>query len=110
MGRSSVRAAAVVTLAALFTGTATASFGAVPEEVTSPVPVNAEDGRYIVLLKEAPLASYEGGTSGIQRTKPDKGKQLDAHSANSQKYVAHLKKQQKDLAAEAGVTPDASYW
>ena len=109
MGRSSVRAAAVVTLAALFTGTATASFGAVPEEVTSPVPVNAEDGRYIVLLKEAPLASYEGGTSGIQRTKPDKGKQLDAHSANSQKYVAHLKKQQKDLAAEAGVTPDASY-
>ena len=31
MGRTSVRTAAVVTLAALFAGTATASFGAVPE-------------------------------------------------------------------------------
>ena len=109
MGRSSVRAAAVVTLAALFTGTATASFGSVPEEVNTPTPINAEDGQYIVLLKDAPLATYEGGTSGIQRTKPDKGTQLDANSTNSKKYLAHLKKQQADVAAEAGVTPQQSY-
>ena len=109
MGRSSVRAAAVVTLAALFTGTATASFGSVPEEVNTPTPINAEDGQYIVLLKDAPLATYEGGTSGIQRTKPDKGTQLNANSTNSKKYLAHLKKQQADVAAEAGVTPQQSY-
>lgn len=109
MGRSSVRAAAVVTLAALFTGTATASFGAVPEEVTTPAPAGAEDGRYIVLLKEKPLATYEGGTNGFAPTKPAKGSQLDAHSSNSQKYAAHLKKQQAEVAAEAGVTPDTSY-
>jgi subtilisin family serine protease len=77
--------------------------------VNTPVPVGAEDGHYIVLLKEAPLATYDGGTSGIQRTKPDKGKQLDAGSANSKKYLAHLKKQQADVAAEAGITPDTSY-
>ncbi|MDF2555454.1 MAG: hypothetical protein K0R60_1349, partial [Microbacterium sp.] len=94
MGRSSVRAAAVVTLAALFTGTATASFGAVPGEVTAPVPVAATGGHYIVVLKDAPLATYDGGVSGIAPTKPGKGNQLDAHSANSQKYVAHLKKEQ----------------
>lgn len=109
MGRSSVRAAAVVTLAALFTGTATASFGAAPEEVKTPVPIDAPSGRYIVMLKDAPLATYEGGQAGIQRTKPDNGKQLDAHSANSQKYIAHLKKEQQDVAAEAGVTPATTY-
>ncbi|WP_203581020.1 S8 family serine peptidase [Microbacterium hibisci] len=109
MGRTSVRAAAVVTLAALFTGTATASFGAAPEEVKTPIPIDAPSGRYIVMLKDAPLATYEGGQSGIQRTKPDKGKQLDAHSANSQKYVAHLKNEQQAVAADAGVTPAVTY-
>jgi subtilisin family serine protease len=110
MGRTSVRAAAVVTLAALFTGTAaTASFGAAPEEVRTPIPIDSPAGRYIVLLKDAPLATYEGGESGIARTKPAKGKQLDAHSANSQKYIAHLKKQQRDIAADAGVEPATTY-
>ncbi|KAF2415225.1 hypothetical protein B1729_00770 [Microbacterium sp. B35-04] len=109
MGRSSLRAAAVVTLAALFTGTATASFGAVPGEVKNPIPIDSPSGRYIVMLKDAPLATYEGGETGIQRTKPDKGKQLDAHSASSQKYVAHLKKEQQAVAETAGVTPAVSY-
>jgi len=109
MGRTSLRAAAVVTLAALFTGTASASFGAVPEEVNTPVLTDAVDGHYIVMLKEAPLATYEGGTNGLQRTKPDKGKQLDAESANSKAYLAHLKKQQDKVAADAGVTADATY-
>ncbi|MFK4835466.1 S8 family peptidase [Microbacterium sp. ZW T2_14] len=109
MGRSSVRAAAVVTLAALFAGTATASFGAVPEAVTAPVPVDAAGGHYIVVLKGAPLATYDGGVSGIAPTKPGKGNQLDAQSANSQKYVAHLKKEQADFATENGVTPASTY-
>ena len=109
MGRSSVRAAAVVTLAALFTGTATASFGAATEEVNTPIPIDSPAGRYIVLLKDAPLATYEGGEAGIQRTKPDKGKQLDAHSANSQKYIAHLKNEQKAVAEAAGVEPAVTY-
>jgi subtilisin family serine protease len=47
--------------------------------------------------------------SGIAPTKPGKGNQLDAHSANSQKYVAHLKKEQADFAAENGVTPATTY-
>jgi subtilisin family serine protease len=110
MSRTSVRAAAVVTIAALFTGTAaTASFGAAPEEVRTPIAIDSPAGRYIVLLKDAPLATYEGGETGIARTKPAQGKQLDAHSANSQKYIAHLKKQQRDIAAEVGVEPATTY-
>jgi hypothetical protein len=47
--------------------------------------------------------------SGIAPTKPGKGNQLDASSSNSQKYVAHLKKEQADFAAENGVTPATTY-
>ncbi|WP_163630161.1 S8 family serine peptidase [Microbacterium sp. B35-04] len=75
----------------------------------NPIPIDSPSGRYIVMLKDAPLATYEGGETGIQRTKPDKGKQLDAHSASSQKYVAHLKKEQQAVAETAGVTPAVSY-
>jgi hypothetical protein len=109
MGRTSVRAAAVVTLAALFAGTATASFAAAPEEVKNPIPIDSPSGRYIVLLKDAPLATYDGGADGIAPTKPAKGKQLDAHSPNSQKYIAHLKKEQAAVAESAGVVPDTTY-
>lgn len=109
MGRTSVRAAVVVTLAALFTGTASASFAATPEGVNTPTPIDAPAGNYIVLLKDAPLATYEGGERGLARTKPDKGKQLDAYTENSQKYIAHLKKEQQDVAASAGVEPAATY-
>ena len=45
MGRISLRAAAVITLAALFAGTATASYGAVPEEVKHPVPIDSPAGQ-----------------------------------------------------------------
>ncbi|MFC8682261.1 S8 family serine peptidase [Microbacterium ureisolvens] len=77
--------------------------------MTSPIPLGAGDGHYVVVLKGAPLATYEGGVSGISATKPGKGNQLDARSANSQKYVAHLKKEQADFASENGLTPAASY-
>lgn len=99
MGRTTLRAAAVITLAALFAGTATATFAAVPGEVNTPTPIEATSGRYIVLLKDAPLATYDGSTKGLEATKPGKGNQLDARSAKSQKYVAHLKKKQDAVAA-----------
>ncbi|MGA7147194.1 MAG: protease inhibitor I9 family protein, partial [Microbacterium sp.] len=108
MSRTSVRAAAVVTLAALFTGTATASFGATPEEVTTPIPIDLPAGRYIVLLDEAPAATYDGGESGLAPTKPDEGEKLDASSREVEKYSSFLEGRQEDVAAEAGVKPDDS--
>lgn len=108
MGRSLVRAAAVVTLAALFTGTATASFGATAEEVNTPIPIDLSAGRYIVLLDEAPVATYEGGESGLAPTKPEDGAKLDASSREVQRYSNFLEDRQQDVAADAGVTPDSS--
>ena len=108
MGRTSVRAAAVVTLAALFTGTATASFGATPEEVKTPIPIDLSAGRYIVLLDEAPAATYDGGEAGLAPTKPDEGEKLDPSSSDVQRYSTFLEGRQQDVAADAGVTPDDS--
>ena len=108
MGRTPLRLAAAATLAVLFVGsTATATFAT--EEVTSPAPVGGAPGHYIVVMKGDPLATYTGDVDGLRSTKPDKGKQLDARSANSQKYVAHLKNEQRKLAEDAGVAPDATY-
>lgn len=110
MGRTSVRAAAVVTLAALFAGTATASFAAPSaEEVKIPTLASNPSGHYIVLLDEKPLAGYEGGVSGIAPTKPSNGKKFDAHTANAKRYIDHLTKKQAAVATAAGATIDNSY-
>ncbi|MEJ1922331.1 S8 family peptidase [Microbacterium sp. KHB019] len=109
MGRSPLRLTVGVTLAALVIGTsATAGYAGV-EEVTHPAPVEGTPGHYIVVMKADPLATYEGDTKGLRRTKPNPGKPLDAHSADSQKYVAHLENEQRKLAQAEGVTPDVTY-
>ncbi|WES63778.1 S8 family peptidase [Microbacter sp. GSS18] len=77
--------------------------------MNAPTPVDATDGHYIVLLKDEPLATYEGGTPGIAPTKPSEGEQLDAYTPNSQKYVAHLKNEQRKLAESVGVEASAEY-
>ncbi|WP_460798440.1 S8 family peptidase [Microbacterium sp. GXF0217] len=108
MGRTPLRLAAAATLAVLFVGS-TATAGFATEEVTPPAPVGGAPGHYIVVMKGDPLATYTGDVAGLRSTKPDTGDQLDAQSANSQKYVAHLKNEQRKLAKDAGVAPDATY-
>ncbi|MGF6824147.1 subtilisin family serine protease [Microbacterium sp. ZKA21] len=108
MGRTPLRLAAAATLAVLFVGS-TATAGFATEEVTSPAPVGGAPGHYIVVMKGDPLATYPGDVAGLRSTKPDKGDQLDAQSANSQKYIAHLKNEQRKLAKDAGVAPDVTY-
>ena len=67
------------------------------------------DGRYIVVLAGAAAAAYEGETPGLAATKPQKGRKLDAGSSNYNAYDAHLRKQQRDVAAAQGVTPAKQY-
>ncbi|MBN9179115.1 MAG: protease inhibitor I9 family protein, partial [Microbacterium sp.] len=111
MGHTVLKAAAAVAIAALFTGAAaTASYAASPgKEVTPPTPAASPNGIYVVLLDEAPVATYDGGEAGLAPTKPAKGKRLNAHSTAAKKYAAHLQKRQKDVAAAAGVTAKTSY-
>ncbi|MBX7444078.1 S8 family serine peptidase [Arthrobacter sp. MAHUQ-56] len=68
-----------------------------------------KDGRYIVVLAGPAAAAYEGQTPGLGATKPQQGRKLDAGSANFKAYDAHLRQQQRDVAAGQGVTPAKQY-
>ncbi|MGP3533372.1 S8 family serine peptidase [Microbacterium sp. RD1] len=106
-----LRTVATIALAALFTGTtATASFGATGAgEVNRPVPLDSPSGQYIVLLEEAPAATYDGGVSNLRRTAPEEGEKLDVHARAVQEYSAYLDDRQQQVAAEAGVERDNTY-
>jgi subtilisin family serine protease len=60
-------------------------------------------GRYIVVLTEKPAATYEGGTPGLQATKPRSGHKLDADRAEVRKYQTHLEAKQAALAEKENV-------
>ncbi len=109
MGLSPLRLTVGVTIAALVIGTSATASYAGTREVTHPTPVEGTPGHYIVVMKADPLATYEGDTQNLRRTKPDPGKPLDARSQDSQKYIAHLEKEQRELAKAEGVTPDTTY-
>ncbi len=65
-----------------------------------------EDGRYVVVLAEDALATYEGGIRGLAPTAPQRGQDLDAASPASRAYSAHLEARHQDVAASVGATID----
>ena len=64
----------------------------------------AGDGRktYIVQLTDEPAASYQGGVAGLAATQPAAGGRLDGRSGHVRAYIAHLKQQQRSVAATVG--------
>lgn len=72
-------------------------------------PTVYQDGRYIVVLAEKAAAAYEGGTAGLPATKPQHGRKLDAEGQNYKAYDAHLRKSQREVAAQQGVTPQKQF-
>ncbi|WP_353807290.1 S8 family serine peptidase [Agromyces sp. SYSU T00194] len=67
------------------------------------------DGRYIVFLDEAPVATYDGGVSGIAPTTPGNGRAFDATSKNSRAYANYLEAKQDKLAKSVGAEVATSY-
>ena len=58
-------------------------------------------GSYVVLLEDAPAATYEGGVHGLAATMPDPGEKLDRTPQRSKKYIAFLEERQSEVAVEA---------
>ena len=108
MGRSSLRTAAVITLAALFTTTATASFAATSDP-PAPVPIDLPSGQYIVVLAEDAAATYTGGESGLAPTQVAEGEKLDASAPAVIKYSSFLKKRQNTVASSVNAAPKYQY-
>ncbi|SEQ87299.1 Peptidase inhibitor I9 [Arthrobacter sp. OV608] len=80
-----------------------------PPAAKKTAPVEFKDGRYVVVLAGAAAAAYEGETPGLGATKPQSGRKLDSGSANYKAYDAHLRKQQRDVAASQGATPQKQF-
>ncbi len=61
-------------------------------------------GRYIIILKEAPLASYDGETKGLaqipKQTASVRPGRPDVHSAQAMSYVSHLAAVQQQFIGE----------
>jgi len=75
----------------------------------APAAETFEAGRYVVTLVDEPAASYEGGTSGLEATKPQPGESLDADSAPVRAYRSHLQREQQEVARDADVQVDQQY-
>ncbi len=59
----------------------------------------AKSDLYIVQLREAPLATYQGGLSGLPQPtrRADRPGKLDLTAPSSRAYVSHLQAQQEDF-------------
>ncbi|MHA7180016.1 S8 family serine peptidase [Arthrobacter sp. MDB2-24] len=121
-GSGAARAAAAIVLGLplLVTSTAVAPAAfAAPAQSGSVTPQKAPAkeldpaqypaGKYIVVLADKPLATYEGGVQGIAPTKPEQGRKLDAAADNVKKYSEFLETKQQEVAAEENVEIKRTY-
>lgn len=80
---------------------------AIPAEAAPQLTVDQTKKTYIVQMEANPVASYDGGTSGIPATTPAEGEKLDADSANARAYADHLIAEHDATLRAAGVTSQA---
>ncbi|MDQ1082716.1 MULTISPECIES: S8 family serine peptidase [Microbacterium] len=109
MGRT-LRSVTAIAVAGLFTaaGVTPALAAEVGEGVTPPTPIESATGSYIVVLDDAPVATYDGGVPGFDATKSDDAR-LDPTTPEVREYSAFLEQRQQDVAREVGVQADATY-
>jgi subtilisin family serine protease len=68
-----------------------------------------DPGRYVVTLADDPAATYDGGVSGFDATKPDPGGRLNPGAKDVTEYTDYLAAEQEDVAADVDATIDYSY-
>lgn len=110
--RSSISLATGIVLVAVGMLAAPTASTAAPAAPAKPNAVSAstfDDGRYVVLLADEAIATYEGGVSGYERTAPKKGEQLDSRRSRVDKYRAYLEERQKKVAASVAADIAVSY-
>ncbi|MHA7280811.1 S8 family peptidase [Arthrobacter sp. MDT2-2] len=121
-GSGAVRAAAAIVLGLPLL---VASTAVVPAAFAAPAPAGSVTpqkapateldpaeypaGKYIVVLADKPVATYEGGVQGIAPTKPEQGRKLDAAADNVKKYSEFLETKQQEVAAEENVEIKRTY-
>jgi len=107
------RRAALLAGAALITTALVAPPGSAQPPVGQPgtsmgLPTFAP-GRYVVTLADKPLATYQGGVSGLKATKPAHGRKVEVNSANGKAYRSFLTSKHAQVAAKVGAKVDHDY-
>jgi subtilisin family serine protease len=96
-------------MAALATATTLALVGvgatALPADAGSPDGSSQSAKVYLVVLRDAPAASYQGGIGTYAATAPAAGRRFDARAAAVVAYRTYLTQRQNDLLAELGNPP-----
>lgn len=99
----------ITTMAALPAAASPAQSNAPSITAQKSIPASFASGRYIVVLSEAPAATYDGGTAGLASTKPGKGQKLDANRPAVQKYQNHLQSKLTSVAKSQNVKIKRSF-
>jgi phage tail protein X len=71
--------------------------------------VDLTDGSYVVIFRQAPSTTYDGGVAGYAATKAPNGKSFEHSRAAVQKYEAYLAGQQTQALTAVGAQPVYSY-
>ncbi len=108
------RALAVVAGAGLVAGTLSfaGSAAALPSEAVpagSGPAVTFEDGNYVVIYRDAPSATYEGGVPGLAATRAAEGEGFIHGRGQVEQYEDYLATQQAEALAAVGAEPVYSY-
>ncbi|MFX0537132.1 S8 family peptidase [Ornithinimicrobium sp. Y1847] len=67
------------------------------------MPEEFEDGPYVVIMQEQPVASYDGHQPGYAATKPGKGGKVNPNSAHARKWADKLQEDQDEVIERAEV-------
>jgi len=96
----------------VFALTAALAFTSLPAQAEPSQPganPAAVAGRYIITLKDAPIATYAGELRGLRATRPNPGRKVDTRSGSAKRYRAYLERQQDRAAARVGAAADKHY-
>ena len=114
MPRRRRRLLTLATLTALLGSGATAALSAPSEPDTLTVATEASltgdlaapqefaDGNYVVMMREQPLATYDGHAPGFTATRPDEGEKVDPDSRAARQWTQKLEADQAQALEQAG--------
>ncbi|WP_328518711.1 S8 family peptidase [Kribbella sp. NBC_00359] len=66
-------------------------------------------GRYVVTLADKPVATYQGGVTGLKATKPTAGRKVEVNSTDAKRYRTFLSGKHAQVAAKVGATVSHDY-
>jgi subtilisin family serine protease len=104
--RAALLAGAALITTALVAPPGSAALGAA---APSSSPLNFAPGRYVVTLADKPLATYQGGVSGLKATKPAAGRKVEVNSPSGKAYRSYLAGKHAQVAAKVGAKIDHDY-